>query len=42
MDFVLRSTAKAMGEYGIKKGSKTLLELGYADGLSITGENVSK
>ena len=41
MDFVWRSTAKAMGEHGIKWGSKTLLDVDYADDLSILDENVS-
>ena len=31
MDFVLRSTRKAMGGDGIKWGGKTLLDLDYAD-----------
>ena len=42
MDFVLRSTGKAMGDHGIKWGRKTLLDLGYADDLSILDESVIK
>jgi hypothetical protein len=42
MDFVLRSTGKAMGGHGIKWGEKNLLDLDYADDLSILDENVSK
>ena len=42
MDFVLRSTGKAMGDHGIIWGGKTLLDLDYADNLSIIDENVSK
>ena len=42
MDFVLRSTGKAIGDHGIKWGGKTLLDLDYADGLSILDESVSK
>ena len=42
MDFVLRSTAKAIGEHEIKWGSKTLLDLEYADDLSILDENLAK
>ena len=41
MKFVQRSRAKAMGEHGIKWGSKTLLYLRYVDDLSILDENVS-
>ena len=40
MDFVLRSTAKAMGEHGIKWRSETFLYLDYD--LSILDESVSK
>ena len=42
MDFVLRSAGKAMGDHGIKWGGKTLLDLDYADDLSILDESVSK
>ena len=42
MDFVLRSQGKAMGDHGIKWGGKTLLDLDYADDLSILDESVSK
>ena len=42
MDFVLRYTAKAMGEHGIKWGSKTLLKSNYADDLSFLDEGVIK
>ena len=42
MDFVLKSTGKAMGNQGIKWGEKTLLNLDYADDLSILDESVSK
>ena len=31
MDFVLRSTGKAMGDHGIEWGGKTLLDLDYTD-----------
>jgi len=39
---VLRSIVKAMGDHGIKWGRKTLLDLDYADDLSILDESVSK
>jgi len=42
MDFVLRSITKVIGEHGIKGGSKILLDLGYADDLSVLDESVSK
>ena len=42
MDFVLKNTVKVMGEHGIDWGSKTLLDLDYADDLSILDENVDK
>ena len=35
MNFVLRSTAKAMGEHRMKWGDKTFLDLYYADDLNI-------
>ena len=41
MDFVLRSTGKAIGDHGIKWGGKTLLDLDYADDLSILDESVT-
>ena len=42
MDFVLRSTEKAIGDHGIKWGGKILLDLVYADDLSLLDESVSK
>ena len=42
MDFVLRSTGKAMGDNGFKQGRKTLMDIYYADDLSILDESVSK
>jgi hypothetical protein len=42
MDFVLRSTGKAMGDHGIKWGGKSLLDLDYADDLNILEESGSK
>ena len=42
MYFVLRSTGKAIRDHGIKWGGKTLLDLDYADDLSILDESVSK
>ena len=42
MDFVLRSSGKSIGDHGIKWGGKTLLDLNYADDLSILDESVSK
>jgi hypothetical protein len=42
MDFGLRSTGRAMGERGIKRGGKSLLDLDYAEDLSILDESVSK
>ena len=42
MNFVLRSTGKAIGDNGIKLGGKTLLGLEYADYLSILDESVGK
>ena len=42
MDLVLRITGKTMGDHGIKWGRKTLLDLDYADDLSILDESVSK
>ena len=42
MDFVLRSTGKTIGDHGIKWGGRTLLDLDYADDLSILDESVSK
>ena len=42
MDFVSRSTGKAIGEHRIKWGGKTLLDLDYADDLSILDESCSE
>ena len=42
MDFVLRSIGKAIVDHKIKWGGKTLLDLYYADDLSILVESVSK
>ena len=42
MEFVLRSTRKAIGDHGIKWGGKALLDLDYADDLSTLDESVSK
>ena len=42
INFVLRSTGKPIGDHGIKWGRKTLLDLDYADDLSILDESVSK
>ena len=42
MDFVLRSTGKAIGDHEIKWRGKTLLDSDYADDLNILGESVSK
>ena len=42
MDFVLRSTGKAMGDHAINGERKTLLNLDYADDLSSLDESVSK
>ena len=42
MDFVLRSTGKAMEDHKIKWRWKTLLDIDYADNLSILDESVSK
>jgi hypothetical protein len=42
MDFVLRSTGKAMRDHRIKWGGRTLLDLDYADVLRILHESVSK
>jgi len=35
MDFVLSSTRKTIGDRGIEWGGKTLMDLDYADDLSI-------
>ena len=40
--FVLRSTGMAMEDRGIKWGGKNLLDLDYADDLSILYQNVCK
>ena len=42
MVFVLRSTGKAIGDRGIKWGGRTLLDLDYADDLSILDQSMSK
>ena len=42
MDFVLRSIGKAIGDHGIKWGGRTLLDLDYADDLSILDDSVCK
>ena len=42
MDFVVRSTRKAIGDHGIKWGGKMFLDLDYADDLNILVESVSK
>ena len=42
MDFVLRNTAKAIGEQRIKWGNNPFLDLDYANDLGILDENVSK
>ena len=42
MDFVLRSTGKAIGDHGLKWRGKTPLDLDYSDDLSILDESVSK
>ena len=42
MDIVLRSTEKSMEDPGIKWGGGTLLDLDYADDLSILDESVRK
>ena len=42
IDFVLRSTEKAMGEHGIKWERKTFLDLDYADDLHVLNKRVSK
>ena len=42
MDFVLRSIRKVMGDHGIKRRGYTLLDLDYADDLSILDESLSK
>ena len=41
MNFVLRRTAKAMGDNGIKWERKNLLDLDYADDLGILDESES-
>jgi len=42
IDFISRSTGKAMGDHGIKWRGKTLLDLDYADDLSILEESMKK
>ena len=42
MDYVLRSTGKAMRDHRIKWGVKTLLDIDYVDDLSMQDESESK
>ena len=42
MEFVLRSAGKAIGDHGMKWGGKMLLDLVYADDLSILDESLNK
>ena len=42
IDFVLKSTGKAMGNHGIKWWKKNSIDLDFADDLSILDESVSK
>ena len=42
MDFLWSSTGKAIGDHGIKRGGKTLLDLDYGDDLGILDDSVSK
>ena len=42
MDFVLRGTVTVIADHEIKWGGKTLLNLDYADDLSILDESMSK
>ena len=42
MDFILRSTGKTIGDHGIKWVGRMLLDLDYADDLSILDESLSK
>ena len=42
MDLVLRSTKKAIRDHEIKWGDTNLLDLDYADDLSILDESVRK
>ena len=42
MDFVLSSTTKALQERGMKWGSRNVLELEYADDVSVLDEHISK
>ena len=42
MDFVLRSTEKAIEDYGMEWRGKTLKDLDYADHLIILDESVIK
>ena len=42
IDFVLKTVGKTMGVHGIKCRGKILLDLDYADGLSILDESLSK
>ena len=40
--FVLRRTGEAMGDHGIQWGGKTILDLDFADDLSVLDESGSK
>ena len=42
MDFVLKSRGKVLGDHGTKRARKTLLDVDYADDLSILDESGSK
>ena len=42
MDFVLKSTGKAIEDHIIKWGRKTILDLEYTDDLSILDESLSQ
>ena len=42
MEFVLKSTANAMREHGIKWRSRTILDFKYADKFTVLYENVDK
>ena len=42
VDFVSRSTKKAMGDHGIKWRGKNLMDFDHTDDLSILDESVSK
>ena len=42
MDFVLRSSEKAIEDHGIKRRGKTVGDLDYADDLSILEKNMNQ